>query len=63
VATWGDAARLLAPTATAYRSWAARDNAEIGVEWPLPTERNGELAGLLVEFGAAVARAALKSDR
>jgi len=63
VAGWVDAARLLAPTPAAYRYWAARANADLGVEWPLPTERNGELAGLLVEFGAAVARAALESGR
>ena len=63
VATWGGAPRLLAPTADAYRRWAARDNAELGVEWPLPSERNGELTGTLVEFGAAVARAALESGR
>ena len=63
VASWGGCARLVAPTAAAYRRWAARDNAELGVEWPLPAERNGELAGLLVEFGAAVARAALESAR
>jgi hypothetical protein len=63
VASWGDAPRPLVPTTAAYRRWAARDNAELGVEWPLPTERNGELAGLLVEFGAAVARAALESGR
>jgi len=63
VAAWGGGPRLLAPTPAAYRSWAARDNADLGVEWPLPTERNGELAGLLVEFGAAVARAALESGR
>jgi hypothetical protein len=63
VAAWGGGARLLAPTPAAYRGWAARDNAELGVEWPLPTERNGELAGLLLEFGAAVARTALESGR
>jgi hypothetical protein len=63
VAGWGAATRLLAPTPAAYRGWAARENAELGVEWPLPTERNGELAGRLVEFGAAVARAALESGR
>jgi hypothetical protein len=63
VPTWGGAARLLAPTPAAYRSWAARDNAELRVEWPLPTERNGELAGLLVDFGVAVTRAALESGR
>jgi len=61
VASWRRGARLVAPTAAAYRAWAGRDNAELGVEWPLPTERNGELAGLLVEFGAAAARAALES--
>jgi len=63
VAGWGDAPRLLAPTPAGYRGWAARENADLGVEWPLPTERNGELAGLLVEFGAVVARAALESGR
>ncbi len=63
VASWGGGARLVAPTPAAYRGWAARDNAELGVEWPLPTERSGELAGLLVDFGVAVTRAALESGR
>ena len=63
IAAWGGGARLVAPTQMAYHAWAARDNAELGVEWPLPTERNGELTGLLVEFGAAAARAALESGR
>jgi hypothetical protein len=63
VAAWGEGPRLLVPTTAAYRRWAARDNAELGVEWPLPAERNGELAGLLVDFGAAVGQAALESGR
>lgn len=48
--------RLIAPEAKAYRAWAARDNAELGAEYPLPWERNGELTASLVRFGAFVAR-------
>jgi hypothetical protein len=63
IASWRRGARLVAPTAAAYRAWAGRDNAELDVEWPLPTERNGELTGLLVEFGAVAARAAQESPQ
>jgi predicted acylesterase/phospholipase RssA len=48
--------RVLAPTVAAYRGWAARDNADLGVEYPLSWERNGELTGAMVRFGAFVAR-------
>ncbi len=50
--------RLFAPTAQAYRVWADRDNADLGVEYPSPWERNGELAAGMVRFGVFVAAAA-----
>ncbi|NWF99721.1 MAG: hypothetical protein HXY19_02095 [Thermoanaerobaculaceae bacterium] len=48
--------RLFAPTAPLWQEHAARDGAELGVEYPLPWERNGELLALLVGFGRFVAR-------
>jgi len=52
----GAALRVVAPTGAAYREWAERDNAELGVEYPLSWERNGALTGAIVRFGAFVAR-------
>jgi hypothetical protein len=52
-------ALTVAPSVQAYRSWAKRDGADLGVEYPLPWERNGELAAMLVEFGRHCARQAL----
>jgi len=49
--------RLFAPTEQAWASWAGRDGAELGIEYPLPCERNGELVMGLLEFGAFVVRA------
>ena len=55
VATWlesaGSPARVVAPAAGSYLAWAARDGADLGVEYPLPNERNGELLASLVEYG------------
>ena len=48
--------RVIAPSAPAYREWAARDNADLGVEYPLSWERNGALTGAIVRFGAFLAR-------
>jgi hypothetical protein len=50
---------VIAPAAASWAAWAARDGAELGVEYPLPWERNGELVGRLVEYGRFAARAAL----
>jgi predicted acylesterase/phospholipase RssA len=53
----GDASpRVIAPSATAYREWAERDNADLGIEYPLSWERNGALTGAMVRFGAFVVR-------
>jgi predicted acylesterase/phospholipase RssA len=57
-ATNAGALRVVAPRAEAYRAWAGRDNADLGVEYPLPWERNGELAAAMVRFGAFAASAA-----
>jgi hypothetical protein len=51
--------RLIAPTAATYRVFAAREAADLGVEYPLPWERNGELVGGLVRFGAFVVGASM----
>lgn len=50
-------ARVWAPTATAYQAWAGREGAELGIEYPLPWERNAEVLGGLLSFGRAVAAA------
>jgi hypothetical protein len=47
----------LAPSAASWTAWAARDGADLGIEYPLPWERNGELVELLVAYGRFVARA------
>jgi hypothetical protein len=52
----GSRVRVVAPTADAYVRWAARDGADLGSEYPLPWERNGELLGTLLEFGRFRAR-------
>lgn len=49
-------ARLVAPGEELWRAFARRDGADLGSEYPLPGERNGELVSLLVAFGAFVAR-------
>jgi predicted acylesterase/phospholipase RssA len=50
--------RVVAPTARAYLAWTGRENADLGVEYPLPWERNGELTAGMVRFGAFAAAAA-----
>lgn len=49
---------LLAPTASLWCRAEGRKDAELGVEYPLPWERNGELVGRLLALGAAAARQA-----
>ncbi len=57
-ASWASpAVRLVAPTTASYAGWVARDGADLGVEYPLPWERNAELLGLLVEYGLVAAAA------
>lgn len=53
--------RVVAPSPATWAVWAERDGADLGVEYPLPWERNGELIGQLVEYGRHVARAASAS--
>jgi len=48
---------LVAPSTGGWTVWAARDGADLGVEYPLPWERNGELVVRLVEYGRFAARA------
>jgi predicted acylesterase/phospholipase RssA len=47
--------RVIAPTAERYLAWAGRSSADLGVEYPSPWERNGELIAAMVRFGAFVA--------
>ncbi|MFI5165291.1 MAG: hypothetical protein ACHQQS_01580 [Thermoanaerobaculales bacterium] len=47
--------RVVAPTTVDYAAFAARDTASLGVEYPLPWERNGELLAETVRFGSFVA--------
>ncbi len=56
VARYPAQVRLFAPTAARWQGYTARDGAELGVEYPLPWERNGELLSLLVGFGRFVAQ-------
>jgi hypothetical protein len=51
--------RLIAPTDAVWRAWSGREKAEIGVEFPLPWERNGELTAGVLACGAAAATAAI----
>lgn len=53
----GNRLRVVAPTDSAWRSWSGRDGADLGVEYPLPWERNGELTAAAVRFGAFAAHA------
>jgi hypothetical protein len=64
VSGWvSEAVRVIAPTAEGYARWAARDGADLGTEYPLPWERNGELVGQLVDLGAFAARHAAPARR
>lgn len=57
------AVRLVAPSEGDLRLASGRPDAELGVEYPLPWERNGELCGVLVRMGeAAVARVMVSGD-
>ena len=51
--------RIIAPGVAVWRAWSEREAAEIGVEYPLPWERNGELTAGVLACGAAAARAAI----
>jgi hypothetical protein len=55
--------RVVAPTEAAWRAWSRRDGADLGVEYPLPWERNGELAGAVVRFGAFAAEVVATAPR
>lgn len=43
--------RIIAPTEELWKQVTARDDADLTVEYPLPWERNGEVASLLVDLG------------
>ncbi|MCU0290558.1 MAG: hypothetical protein MUF10_00995 [Thermoanaerobaculaceae bacterium] len=53
--------RLVAPSEGTLRLASRRPDAELGVEYPLPWERNGELCGVLVRMGEAAAARAMVS--
>lgn len=55
VAGSSSSARVVAPSQATWAEFAARDGAELGVEYPLPWERNGELTRAAVEYGRFVA--------
>ena len=61
--TGDDRRAAVAPDAASWAAFAARDSADLGVEYPLAWERNGELARLLVGFGAFVARRRLAGSK
>ena len=56
-----DGFRLVAPSEDDLRLASGRPDAELGVEYPLPWERNGELCGVLVRMGEAAAARVLVS--
>ena len=47
----GSGVRLLAPGEDGWRQVTGRPDAELGVEYPLPWERNGEVTALLMDLG------------
>jgi len=47
---------LVAPERERYLRWAGRDTADLGVEYPLPLECNGEVVLAASEFGAFSAK-------
>lgn len=61
VARRPDAVRVIVPSEGALRLASGRPDAELGVEYPLPWERNGELCGVLVRMGETAAGRALAS--
>ena len=63
VSSWSSPGlEVIAPTGAGYARWATRDGAELGIEYPLPWERNGELVGVLVEYGRVAARQHERDD-
>ncbi len=52
----GRSVGLVAPTEAAWRASAGRAGADLGVEYPLPWERNGELTAAVLACGASAAR-------
>jgi len=55
----GPELRLVAPTAAGWSACSGRENADLGVEYPLPWERNGEVTGTILRFGALAAAGAV----
>ena len=55
-ASGGRSVRLVAPTEAGWRASAGRVGADLGVEYPLPWERNGELTAAVLASGASAAR-------
>ncbi len=47
----GGRLRLVAPGQGEWAMFAGRDGADLGLEYPLPWEHNGALAGIVLEFG------------
>jgi hypothetical protein len=67
VAAWAAGAlgvpvRVLAPAQDTWLEFEERESADLGLEYPLPWERNGELAGRLVRYGAFAAEVVLRRD-
>ncbi len=63
VARWQKALPTMgiwAPQASTYLKFSQRENALLGVEYPLPTERNGALCALMVEYGRFLVRESRK---
>jgi hypothetical protein len=56
------AVRVVAPTMEAWTRFADRDGADLGLEYPLPWEQNGELTTLVLSFGRFVATEVLASS-
>jgi hypothetical protein len=52
----GRSLRLVVPTEAVWRASAGRAGAELGVEYPLPWERNGELTAAALACGVAAAK-------
>lgn len=55
--------RVVAPEAGHWAQWSGRDGADLGVEYPLPWSRNGEVAAAVVGFGREAALRALAGRR
>ncbi len=55
--------RVVAPEAGHWAGWSGRDGADLGVEYPLPWSRNGEVAAAVVRFGREAALRALAGRR